>query len=74
MTCFSKALQTVLGLFPEILRGEEEAVLKLLLLLLQRLVIVDQFTLEQFPFSVELPVQILHLRAKPSDDQDCEDC
>lgn len=70
MTSLSKVLQRQFGLFPEVLRGQQQAVLEFLLLLLQRLVVVDQFSLEQIPFSVEPVIQIHHLRAKAGDEQE----
>lgn len=65
MTCLSKVLQSHFGLFPEVLSGEEEAVLKCLLLLLQRLVIINQFLLERIPLSIQPVMQVLHLRTDP---------
>lgn len=61
MTCFVELLQSSLDLLLELLRGEDEVVLELLLVLLQHPVTVNQPTLEPHPLSIQILAHILHL-------------
>lgn len=73
VTCFVELLQNGLDLLLELLRGEDEAALKLLLVLLQHRVTVNQHTLEPNPLPIQILTHILHLWVKPSDDDDDDD-
>ncbi len=61
MTCAVELLQSGLDLLLELLSGEEEAVLKLLLVLLQHRVTVNQHLLEPHPLPIQHFTHILHL-------------
>lgn len=61
VTCAVELLHSGLDLLPELLRGEEEAVLKLLLVLLQHDVTVNQHLLETHPLVIQHLPHVLHL-------------
>lgn len=73
VTCFVELLQSGLDLLLELLTGEDEAALKLLPVLLQHRVTVNQHTLEPNPLPIQILTHILHLWVKPSDDDDDDD-
>lgn len=61
MTCFVELIQSGLNRQLELLRGKDEVVLKILLVLIQILLTFLQHTLEPQPFLIQVLTHFLHL-------------
>ena len=68
MTCFVELILSGLNRQLELLRGEDQVVLKILLVLVQILFAFLQHTLEPQPLLVQVLTHFLHLGEKPSDE------